>query len=38
MISITAVDWLYLAHTGHVRAQFNRAGEGIEWQGRWVAP
>jgi 3-hydroxyisobutyrate dehydrogenase len=36
MITLTELDWLYLAHTGHVRAQFVRAGDG--WQGRWVAP
>lgn len=37
LIDIAEVDWLYLAHTGHVRAQFSRgAGEG--WDGRWVAP
>jgi hypothetical protein len=36
LIDITRVDWLYLAHTGHVRAQFTRAGEG--WDSRWVAP
>lgn len=36
MITLTAFDWLYLAHTGHVRAQFVRAGD--EWQGRWVSP
>lgn len=35
-ITLDAFDWLYLAHTGHVRAQFARAGEG--WQGRWVSP
>lgn len=40
LITLTALDWLYLAHTGHVRAQFVRAGEdaGAEWAGRWVAP
>jgi 3-hydroxyisobutyrate dehydrogenase len=37
-ITITSADWLYLAHTGHVRAQFSRADEGSEWTGRWVAP
>lgn len=37
-ITLTALDWLYLAHTGHVRAQFTRAGEGAEWTGRWVSP
>lgn len=38
MITITAFDWLYLAHTGHVRAQFNRTGVGSDWHGRWVTP
>lgn len=40
-ITLTALDWLYLAHTGHVRAQFSRAGAGedaAEWEGRWVSP
>lgn len=36
-ITLTALDWLYLAHTGHVRAQFQRAATG-EWAGRWVSP
>ena len=36
LIDIAEVDWLYLAHTGHQRAQFSRAGE--VWTGRWVAP
>ena len=39
-ITLTALDWLYLAHTGHVRAQFSRmqeAGE-VRWEGRWVSP
>lgn len=36
-ITLTALDWLYLAHTGHVRAQFTRAATG-EWAGRWVSP
>lgn len=35
-ITIMAVDWLYLSHTGHVRAQFERKDDG--WQGRWVTP
>lgn len=38
LITITAVDWLYLAHTGHVRAQFTRSEAGGEWSGRWVSP
>lgn len=37
-ITITWVDWLYLAHTGHARAQFTRAEDGAEWAGRWVSP
>lgn len=37
-ITLTALDWLYLAHTGHVRAQFTRAGDGGDWQGGWVCP
>lgn len=36
LIDVAEVDWLYLAHTGHIRAQFIRAGEG--WGGRWVTP
>ncbi|MEL7446934.1 MAG: pyridoxamine 5'-phosphate oxidase family protein [Pseudomonadota bacterium] len=35
-ISLTSLDWLYLAHTGHVRAQFERSDTG--WEGRWVTP
>ena len=37
MVTLTELDWFYLAHTGHVRAQFSR-GEGNEWEGRWVSP
>lgn len=37
-ITLTSIDWLYLAHTGHVRAQFIRVDGGLEWTGRWVAP
>lgn len=36
-VALTRLDWLYLAHTGHVRAQFER-GEGDVWNGRWVSP
>lgn len=35
-VTLTELDWLYLAHTGHVRAQFTR--ESDDWQGRWVSP
>lgn len=36
LITIESLDWLYLAHTGHVRAQF--ACTDGAWEGRWVAP
>lgn len=36
LVTLTQIDWLYLAHTGHVRAQFERSES--EWQGRWVSP
>ncbi|MEM7779719.1 MAG: pyridoxamine 5'-phosphate oxidase family protein [Pseudomonadota bacterium] len=35
-IELQEIDWLYLAHTGHVRAQFVR--DGSNWDGRWVSP
>ena len=38
MITFTGADWLYLAHTGHVRAQFTRGAAGAAWEGRWVSP
>lgn len=37
LVTLSEIDWLYLSHTGHVRAQFSR-GQGGEWQGRWVSP
>lgn len=36
MVEIDRFDWLYLAHTGHVRAAFERDGDG--WEGRWLSP
>ena len=36
LITLTEVDWFYLAHTGHVRARFERHGAG--WRGHWLAP
>lgn len=36
-VTLVSLDWFYLAHTGHLRAQFDRAADG-EWQGRWVSP
>ena len=37
-ITLTSLDWLYLAHTGHVRAQFTRGVGAAAWEGRWVSP
>ncbi len=37
-ISILELDWLYLAHTGHLRAQMRRAAAEGEWSGSWAAP
>jgi 3-hydroxyisobutyrate dehydrogenase len=37
LVTLTEFDWLYLAHTGHVRAQFMRGDNGA-WAGRWVSP
>lgn len=33
---IHTLEWLYLAHDGHRRAQFTR--KGTDWQGRWLIP
>lgn len=38
MITITALDWLYLAHTGHIRAQFTRAEDSADWHEIWTTP
>lgn len=38
LIEPTSLDWLYLAHDGHRRAQFARSGLGQDWQGTWVIP
>lgn len=37
LVTLHEIDWLYLAHTGHMRAQFTR-GDDDAWQGRWVSP
>ena len=37
MVEIESLDWLYLAHTGHVRAGFER-GADAAWRGRWLSP
>lgn len=36
LIELAELDWLYLAHTGHLRAQFSKGPSG--WEGRWVTP
>ena len=36
-VELEELDWLYLAHTGHVRAQFTK-DDSAAWQGRWVSP
>lgn len=38
LVTLTALDWLYLAHNGHRRAQFTRGDGGQPWQGTWVVP
>lgn len=41
LVRIVRIDWLYLAHTGHVRAVFERgdtASSGDMGQGQWVSP
>ncbi|MEL6486150.1 MAG: pyridoxamine 5'-phosphate oxidase family protein [Pseudomonadota bacterium] len=37
LITLRELDWLYLAHTGHVRARFDAGPDG-HWPGRWVTP
>ncbi len=36
LFELEQMDWLYLAHTGHMRARFDR--KDGDWQGRWVSP
>jgi len=36
LFAIERIDWLYLAHTGHVRARFERSGD--EWTANWLSP
>ncbi|MGY6552568.1 MAG: pyridoxamine 5'-phosphate oxidase family protein [Erythrobacter sp.] len=36
LVELLEIDWLYLAHTGHVRAQFTRDNDA--WSGRWISP
>ncbi len=37
LIELTTFDWFYLAHTGHIRAQFSVDKSGA-WTSRWVSP
>jgi hypothetical protein len=36
LVDVAEIDWLHLAHSGHRRARFVRAGS--DWTGAWVAP
>ena len=38
LVTLTSLDWLYLAHNGHRRAKFSRGDAGQPWQGTWVIP
>jgi pyridoxamine 5'-phosphate oxidase len=38
LIEPLTLDWLFLAHTGHRRARFERGKAGSEWVGGWVVP
>lgn len=35
-ITVASLDWLSLSATGHVRARFERAGDG--WHSTWLTP
>jgi pyridoxamine 5'-phosphate oxidase len=36
LVTLTRIDWLYLAHDGHRRALFQRSGD--QWAGGWLVP
>lgn len=40
LLDLEECDWLYLAHTGHMRAKFTRnpKAQSGQWHGRWVTP
>lgn len=38
LVTLTSLDWLYLAHNGHRRARFSRGEPGQPWQETWVIP
>ncbi len=35
-VAVDCLEWLYLAHTGHRRARWQRRAGG--WQGEWLVP
>ena len=35
-VTVDCLEWLYLAHTGHRRARWQRLADG--WQGEWLVP
>ena len=37
LVTLRELDWLYLAHTGHVRARFEKVDD-MGWAGGWVTP
>ncbi len=37
LVTLTHMDWLYLAHDGHRRAGFIRQPQS-DWQGHWLTP
>ncbi len=37
-VKIDKLEWLYLAHTGHRRAQFSWNEEQQEWDSQWLIP
>ncbi len=37
LVSLDALDWFHLAHSGHRRAAFEKDRDGA-WHGQWIAP
>ena len=38
LAEINQIDWLYLAHTGHRRAEFRWNSTSAEWDSGWLVP
>ncbi len=38
LVTLTRIDWLYLAHSGHRRALFARPSAADDWTGQWLVP